>query len=774
MRIVGYSLMFLAAILWPIDHVSGEETGNQLPVAATDAVNIVSFMDTYCTSCHEGDEAAAELSFEKFQTAAELGQAHATIDKMLRMLRSKKMPPESEPQPPADERKQVTDWLAARLAEVDCADETYAARPTLRRLNRFEYRRTIQDLLGVDFRSALDFPSDEVGHGFDNIGDVLTLSPLHLEKYLAAAEAIVAEAIVVPVRPRITRRTPRELKGGVLTDTHRELYTNGDIHTTYQALFSGAYLVRVRAYATRGGDELVQIAFVVNDESVHVDEVAASRDEPGEYEATVNLPQGESALAIRFLNDFYDPDAADPDRRDRNLYVVNLEIDGPLDAPLPSPRSDSHRQIFGCGHNDGTEHGAHCAGMIIERLARRAFRRPVSADELQRLLQIASTAQSRGARFEEAIQHVLAAILVSPHFLFRVESLPNGSATEPQPISQHELATRMSYFLWSSMPDEELFAAAAAGKLHEPGVLRHQVDRMLQDQKSQAIVDQFAMQWLNLGQLVLVEPDPERFPDFDESLRQAMLEESRLFFKTIIRADRSILDLLLADDTLVNGPLAKHYGIDGIEGDEFQPVKLSGTQRGGVLTQASVLTITSNPTRTSAVKRGKWILENLLGTPPPPPPENVEPLADDNSETLAGTLRQRLEQHRTKLECATCHERMDPLGFALENYDAIGAWRDHELEHPIDSSGRLPDGTQFSGPRQLQEFLYKEKREEFCRCFAERILTYALGRGLQYQDRCTVDELVESLRQNDYKFSSLVQGIVTSTPFRMAQVTGNH
>ena len=405
------------------------------------------------------------------------------------------------------------------------------------------------------------------------------------------------------------------------------------------------------------------------------------------------------------------------------------------------------------------------ARQILRTFADRAYRRPVRDDELNRLVRLVELARKNGDGFEAGLKLALEAVLVSPHFLFRVELDRRPGDRYVRLVGEFELASRLSYFLWSSMPDDELFRLARAKRLREPGVLEAQVKRMLQSPRSRALVDNFAGQWLQLRNLKGFTPDPARFPGFDEPLRSAMLQETELFFEHVVREDRSVLEFLDANYTFVNERLARHYGIPGVTGDRFRRVDLTGTPRGGILTHASILTVTSNPTRTSPVKRGKWILENILGTPPPPPPPGVQELKEDKEVVLSGTLRQRMEQHRADPGCASCHQRMDPLGFGFENFDAVGAWRDREGKHAIDPSGVLPGGQSFKGPAELRALLRK-KEDAFARCLADKMLTYALGRGTERSDRCFIDAIARNLARHGYKFSGLVLEVVKSDPFQ--------
>jgi mono/diheme cytochrome c family protein len=576
----------------------------------------------YCLSCHGGNKPKAHLALDAFKDEASFSKDPELLDKIQEKLRASEMPPKNKPQPVEAERKTITRWIDAKLAKLNqSGGQRDPGRVTIRRLNRVEYNNTIRDLVGIDFHAADDFPSDDVGYGFDNIGDVLSMAPILMEKYLDAAERIVAKAF----------ETPQVLE---------------------------------------------RIMFCRPTEQTKID----------------------------------------------------------------------------------------CARKLIERFVFRAYRRPVKTDEVDRLVGLVRQAEAQGDSFDKGIQLALQAILVSPHFLFRIEldSQPRNEQAI-HAVNDFELASRLSYFLWSSMPDDELFEQARQNKLHEELILEAQVRRMLKDVRAHALVENFAGQWLELRSLKNASPDPELFPSFDESLRSAMLKESELFFEAVVKEDRSILDFLDADFTFLNERLAHHYGINGVHGDQFQRVHLTTDQRGGILTQASILTVTSNPTRTSPVKRGKWILDNLLGTPPPPPPPDVPELKEGKE--LTGTLRQRMEQHRANPSCASCHQRMDPLGFGFENYDAIGAWRTVDGNSPIDPSGVLPDGKSFKGPKELKGIL-KGKEEEFRRCFTEKLLTYALGRGLEFYDKAATLQISRNLAQKGNRFSALVVEIVKSDPFQ--------
>ncbi len=445
--------------------------------------------------------------------------------------------------------------------------------------------------------------------------------------------------------------------------------------------------------------------------------------------------------------------------------MSSLEIGGPYNQ-AKGPSVESLKKIYTCGHVNG-HHQARCARKIVAGLARRAFRRPVTPQEIDKLVSFVSLAQKQGDSFEEGLCQSLQAMLVSPHFLFRIEQSRGSAAAEgSQPISDHELASRLSYFLWSSMPDDELMRLADEHALRRPGVLEGQIRRMLKDPKSHALVENFGGQWLELRKLESVKPDRQRFPDFDEYLRMSMRKETELFFESIVQEDRSILDFIDADYTFLNERLAKLYKIPSVKGPEFRKVVLAGdTQRGGVVTQAGILTVSSYATRTSPVLRGKWILEKILNAPPPPPLPDV-PNLDESKIGSAASLRQQLEAHRQNATCASCHARMDPLGFGLENFDAIGAWRTQDGKFPIDASGMLPDGRSFKGPVELRAIL-KGDRGAFTEGVTEKLLIYALGRGLESYDRPAVNRIVARLAAGNYRFSTLVIEIAASIPFQM-------
>ncbi len=729
--------------------------------------DVAPLLAKYCTGCHGGTDPKAELALDGYKDAVAAEKDRETWERVQEMLANAEMPPKNKPQPNEAELKRLAAWIDATLAKTDCGGAKHPGRVTIRRLNRAEYNNTIRDLIGVDFEPAEDFPTDDVGYGFDNIGDVLSMPPLLVEKYVAAAEQVVRAAIVPDAAARIpTRRLEAKDFAGGDRFGSRVVVSRNDASAEFKFTKDSRYQFRVKASVSLTGEKPPRLVVKLDDKEVFAVDVTEPRDTAKTHEFSIDVRAGERKLV---LTDARRPRPEPADGQDSNkdsekargplLSVEFLEVRGPADLPA------THTRIITC-QPTGERSSIDCARKVLRDFGSRAFRRPVADDELDRLVRLVRLAQEQGDSFERGIQLAMQAVLSSPHFLFRVELDPTPNDPEAiRPLNDFELATRLSYFLWSSLPDDELFELARKGELRQAGALDTQVLRMIKDAKAAALVENFAGQWLQLRDVAKVTPDPELFPGFDDALRAAMLRETELFFETIIREDRSVLDCLDADFTFVNERLARHYGIAGVKGDEFRRVALSGSPRRGVLTQASILTLTSNPTRTSPVKRGKWIMENILGTPPPAPPPAVPELEEGKEAMLKGSLRERMEQHRSNPNCATCHARMDPLGFAFENFDAVGAWRDFDGRFTIDASGVLPGGKKFDGPPELIAILKTARRQQFCRCFAEKMLTYALGRGLESFDRCAVDKIVEGLEKNDYRFSSLVAEIVQSDPF---------
>ena len=723
------------------------------------------FLKTNCLVCHNAKLKVGGLNLDAYSNSKDALHDREVWEKVIQKLRTGQMPPKGRPVPAPEQVAGVTRWFELQFARLDRNTKPDPGRVTARRLNRVEYNNTIRDLLGVDFKPAADFPADDSGYGFDNIGDVLSLSPVLMEKYLAAAEKIARKAIVADPPPKPFREKIEH------APVAREESPARDLLAKHQFPVEGDYVLRG---AVGGRREALTLTLWLDGKQVTTSPVHTEDELPRVAEVRVHVTAGEHQLKATLAHDDSRPDAPpDPDEEKpkdkkkkpgRNPFVDRIEINGPYN-PHERPLTESHKRIFICGHASG-QHRPECARLILAALARRAYRRPVPVEEVNALVRFVGMAQRNGDSFEQGVRVALEAILVSPHFLFRVENDPNpNNPAESHRIDDYELASRLSYFLWSSMPDEELFRLADQRKLHKSDVLTAQVRRMLLDAKSEALVDNFAGQWLELRNLDSVKPDPDRFPEFDEDLRKAMREETRLFFEAVVREDRSILDFIDGKFSFLNERLANYYGIPGVVGPEFRRVTLTGDERSGVLTQGSVLIVSSYPTRTSPVLRGKWILENFLNDAPPPPPPGI-PNLDEAAIGKTASLRQQLEQHRANPACASCHARMDPLGFGLENYDAVGRWRTQDGKFAIDSAGTLPGGKTFRSPAELKEIL-KSDRDAFARCLTEKMLTYALGRGLERYDQPAVNLICRRLAVSNYRFAHLVLEVVKSPPFEM-------
>lgn len=765
------------------------------------------FVKQHCVSCHNPQKPKADLNLAAFTDAASVLKSRKKWQQVIETVKAGEMPPPEKPRPTVADIDAFVATVEGIFDHADRNTKPDPGRVTMRRLNRAEYNRTIRDLIGVDFNPADDFPSDDVGHGFDNIGDVLTLSPVLMERYLGAAENVLDRAIFTTLPKPVSRYQSAQYTEPAsakvpMKDKFRAITVKGDgvqtgpVHTPFNVPADGEYLIRTQVYAETTGKEPVKIAILV----------MCDKDAPGiatdkDIETLVGPAAGLKPFVILKT---LDVSARDPkkshyfevkvpanlglrrvavalvkppkDEPDPTLYVHHLGLEGPFDT-----RPASQRRLLKC---DPSKPQAEQTREVMGRFASKAYRRPATTEEVERLAKIVDSAIARGEKWEAACQLGFTAALVSPKFLFRVELDDRPDSPDAHPIDEFHLASRLSYFLWSSMPDDELFELAEKKQLSAN--LPVQVKRMLKDPKATALVENFVMQWLQLQPLSKVQPDTKRFPSFNEQLRIAMKKETELFFGELVREDRSVLDILDADFTYLNRRLAQHYGIQDTAGNTaatkprkpngkpfpeegFVRVPLAGTGRGGLLMQASVLTVTSNPTRTSPVKRGKWVLEQLLGTPPPSPPPDVPELEKDGKPLSAGTLRQRMEEHRKNVACANCHAKMDPLGFGLENFDAVGAFRAKDPDAnwaPIDPSGVLPDGKKFAGPDELKQILLG-KKDLFVRCLAERMLTFAIGRGLESADKRHVDRIVELTAKDGYKFSALVAAVASSDPFRL-------
>ncbi|MGH9668431.1 MAG: DUF1592 domain-containing protein, partial [Bryobacteraceae bacterium] len=701
------------------------------PDAAAFAKLVKPVLMNTCSPCHNDRVASGGLDVRAFSTPQSLTQYREGWETIVKKLRAGEMPPKGIPRPAA----QIDSLVKFVQGEFDRADRDVKPDPgrvTARRLNRREYSNTIRDLLAVDFQAEKDFPTDDSGMGFDNIGDVLTISPVLMEKYLRAAEQIAARAVGADPLPK-----PIEVAYEAKAKTIRRPDFS-TIEATHRIDFDAEYVVRFGLPGQRGPDaKPVTMGFWMDGQLLKTIPVETKPSKLvyfspySEEEMRLYLPAGDHVFQASFIGDDFVKGLTRKQAYSSktNKYLQSITFVGPFPSKVERP---SRKKILICDPKTGRA----CVEKIVANVAHRAYRRPVTQSEVASLMKFVGMGEAEGMSVGQGIQLALEAILVSPNFLFRIERDPNP--TDPariHKISDVELASRLSYFLWSSMPDDELLGLAEAGKLGAPGVLDVQVKRMLDDPRSSALASNFAGQWLETRNLDVVKPDPQKFPDWGPDLRDAMKAETRLFFNYVLHENRPLSDFIDARYTFLNERLAKYYGIEGVTGPEFRKVDLTTDQRGGILSQASVLTVSSYPTRTSVVIRGKYVLNNILGTPPPPPPPDVPPL-DESAVGTSASLRQQMETHRANPACASCHNKMDALGFGLENYDAIGRWRTMDGKFLVDASGTLPNGKSFNSPAQLRQILEGDM-PEFAHCLIEKMLTYALGRGLERFDNRT-------------------------------------
>jgi hypothetical protein len=748
-------------------------------------------LDQYCVTCHNQKAKTAGLMFDKLDLD-HLSDNAEIWEKVVRKLRGGMMPPQGMPRPDKAALDGFISWLETSLDRA-AASHPNPGRDPLHRLNRSEYANAIRALLDLDIDVNALLPADDEANGFDNIADVLKVSPSLLEQYLAAARQISSLAVGDPNVTPISHvfRVPPDLaqgdhieglplgtRGGLL------IHHNFPLDAEYD--FNVKLLRNIVGYIT-GLEWPHQLEISVDGERVFLAPVGGEEDNKmmdanlgvagdaldARLKKRIFVKAGPRTIAVTFVrkNNAESDEPLQPFTRDLDLQNMNgiplidfVDITGPF-KPTGSGDTPGRRRIFSC-RPVGAAEELPCARKILTTLARRAYRRPVTDRDLELLLSFYQQGRNRGS-FEGGIESALRLMLADPKFLFR--SSPDPANTAPGSIyrvNDLELASRLSFFLWSSIPDDTLLEAAAQGRLKDPAVLEQQVKRMLAGRRSEAMVDNFAGQWLYLRNLQSAIPDRDTFPNFDDNLRQAFRRETELFFASIVHEDHSVLDLLDANYTFVNDRLAQHYGIPNIYGSQFRRVTVADENRRGLLGQGSVLTVTSYPNRTSPVLRGKWILENILGTPPPPPPPNVPPLKENSEGSKPLPMRALLEQHRTNAACASCHRIMDPLGFSLENFDGVGAWRTKEPGGPVDASGQLADGTKVDGPAALRNALLSHP-DQFTETLTEKLLIYALGRGLEYYDMPIVRSIAREAARNNYRFSALVMGIVKSVPFEM-------
>ena len=738
----------------------------------------------YCLDCHDGDVTKGNLDLGKI-LSDDLQTHSVEWERIVRKLAARQMPPIGKDRPAEKEFEHLVATLGSSLDQLAAKKPNPGRTDPFHRLNRTEYRNAIRDLLDLEIDAATLLPKDDASHGFDNLtgGD---LSPTLLNRYISAAEKISRLAVGSPIsrpngdtyrlKPDLTQEEPV---------ANLPLGTRGGTLIRHTFPRDGEYEIQIRL--TRDRNEMVEGLHETHDLEVLLDRDTAARFQVSppkgnrDYEtvdahlkARVPVKAGLHEVGVTFIKNSSSlvETQRDPYQARYNMHrhprlspaIYQVSVTGPY-ASREAGETASRRKLFVCYPKNPGEETA-CAERIVSAFVRRAYRRPVVAADWAKPLKFYHEAKEAGG-FEAGIGSALSAVLVSPEFLFRIERDPADVAPETTyPISDVELASRLSFFLWSSIPDEELLAIAQRGELHRPKVLESQVRRMLADPRSISLVENFAAQWLHLRNLESFTPDLRLFPDFDDNLREAFRRETELHFEALLREDRVVLDLIKTDHTFLNERLAKHYGIPNVYGSRFRRVALdSESRRGGLLRQGSVLTVTSYATRTSPVIRGHWLLGNLLGTPPPPPPANIPNLKENTvSETLP--MRARLSAHRANAACASCHDLMDPVGFALENFDAIGRWRLTENGLPIDASGGLPDGSRFNGVTGLEDALLKHP-ELFVGTLTEKLLTFALGRGMSENDAPAVRRIVRDAQRDGNHFSSIVLGIVKSSPFTL-------
>ena len=753
-------------------------------------------LNRYCITCHNERLKTAGLMLDRLDVDHPGGQDLEVWEKVIRKLRTGAMPPAGMPRPDEGGYDLSATFLETELDRYAAANPNPGRTAPLHRLNRAEYTNAIRDVLGLDV-DAIDIPSllpaDDSGYGFDNIGDVLSVSPVLLERYMSAAAKIARLAIGTPAaRPDVaTYEISKFLKQDVRVSDDLPFGSRGGAAIRHFFPVDGEYLISARLRRSYDGQRVLglgrnsEIEFRLDGMKLKTFPLGPSRGGGGEpgaeadagLQVRIPVKAGTRVIGIAFPEETAAPEKSS--LHEFGFVGVGLKFDdvdqpalgsvsigGPFGAS-GSGDTPSRRQIFVCTPANDKDEPA-CARRILSTLARRAYRRPVTDPDLDALLRMYNEGHKRGG-FEPGVEMALQRLLVSPEFLFRIERDSVGVApASAYRISDLELASRLSFFLWSSVPDNELLNVATQGRLRQARVLEAQVRRMLADPRSTSLVSNFAGQWLYLRNVRSALPDIAEYPDFDENLREAFERETQLFLESMLRGDRSVLDLLRADYTFLNERLARHYGIPGVYGSHFRRVTLADENRRGLLGQGSILMVTSYSNRTSPTVRGKWLLENLLGAPPPPPPPNVPSLMDRGENGKILSMREQMEKHRANAACAVCHKNMDPLGFALENFDAIGGWRTTSgaSNTPVDASGVLPDGTQFTGPAELRNVLLK-RPTQFASTVTEKLLTYALGRGIDYYDAPAVRRILRDAGPTEYRWSALILGIVKSDPFQM-------
>jgi cytochrome c551/c552 len=744
-------------------------------------------VNQYCVFCHNQKVQTAGVALDKLDPT-KVGADAEVWEKVLRKVSSGQMPPAGMPHPKPDVTTTFDQWLTSEL-DRNAADHPNPGRPTIHRLNRAEYSNAVRDLLALDIKPGAKLPTDDSGYGFDNIGDVLSLSPVLIDRYMSVARLVshlaVGDTKTKPTEDVFEPVKSRRARTRVSDDLPFD--SSGGLSVTYHFPVDAEYLFKIKMPAqgafdgtqplpqtfdlkipVKAGTRTVGLTFLAEGAVPEIVTLpTASAPAGGGGNGGRGGGRGGPGLMseMDLRLDGVRLKLYDVPARGGNPVFNSLSISGPFD-PTEAGNTPSRQKLFVCSPASAKDEEP-CARKILSGLSHRAYRRPVTDADINPLLAIYRTGRKDGT-FDSGVEMALRAVLVSPNFLFRVER--DAPATQPgatHRVTDIELASRLSFFLWSSIPDEELIGVAEKNKLSDPAVLSAQVTRLLADSRAKAFTENFAGQWLYLRNLDQVKPDLDVFPEYDAVLRQAFDKETLLFFQAIVRENRPVTDLLSANFTFLNQRLAEHYGVAGVYGSQFRRVTLTDGNRGGLLGQGSILTVTSYPNRTSVVQRGKWVLENLLGSPPPPPPPDIPTLESHQKQGVHLTMRQQMEQHRANPTCAGCHSRMDPIGFSLENYDGDGKWRSKDAGAVIDASGKMPDGVTFQGPAGLKELLLSKYKDEFVSTFTEKLLTYALGRGVEYYDRPAMRGIVHDAASQNTTIPALIQSIVKSPQFQM-------
>lgn len=730
-------------------------------------------LERYCYDCHSGHDAEAGLSLNELVHGKEFQHDRKQWIEILRQVKAGNMPPVDMDQPTNDERQELIQWITVMLEQLDCSDKANPGKATIQRLTRVQYQNTVRDLVGVDFDVNSLFPPDDLAYGFDNNGDVLSVTPVMFDKYLRAADEIAriaipsAEDIRLPCESLELPETSGTKNWG---KTGRLIFREASVEASYVAKQSGKYFAKFSVAGMQAGSEPVRMEIRLNDKFAKKVSIYSDKEESEDYVLLFDAESGEEIkITIAFTNDYYNRELPKGESRDRNLIVNAVRISGPVD--LQKMASKQLQQTL-LSHMPTTEQWLNNRGW--ELAAKRglakflplAYRRPIETFEIDKAIKLIAASRDQGDSYQRSMQLTLQAILSSPKFL-HLGQAPGRFELERR-INDYELASRLSYFLWGTMPDQELLMAASQQGLHTQ--LDDQVKRMLKDQRAAHLSKSFLGQWLEVRQLSEFRPDPKLFPEYDRRLRADMEMEIELFFDYLLMEDQSFFKLLDADFTFLNERLATHYGITGVEGDHFQRIDLSKKfleqGRGGLLGMGCFLMVTSNPDRTSPVLRGKYVLANLLGDEPPPPPPNVPALVSQPQGSAGLTLREELDLHRADPACAACHKQMDPIGYALEGFDALGRTRTsyRNSGRSINNIAMLEEGTVLDGALGLKSYLIAN-RQKFARTLAEKLLTFGLGRGLEYYDECAVREILKQTEENNYRFSALVLAIVHSKPF---------